>query len=409
MPEEEDGRNRPRIGFLITELGAGGAEKVVFELARRLDRKRFDVAGVMCLGPAEGFYAGELDRVGVPVYGCGARGAIDAPWALLRLRKAIAGSKLDLLHAHLFHASAAAHMAAPRRRVPHLVVTHHFNEPREGRFRFERMVGRRPSAVTAVSRSVADRVARGLKLGSSAVRVIPNGVDAAAIESRARKARGEARRRLRLPEDVRVIGTVGRLSPEKDPLTLLEAFARLAREDQSLRLVYVGDGDLHEAVHKRIGELGLRERARVVGFWSDVPAALAALDVFVLTSITEGHPLALLEAMAAGRPVVASRIPAVLEVLGPVEEGALTCAPGSSEQFAAAIRKLLDDRVLAAGCAAAAAARVAGSYDMESMLEAYEGLFAELLELPPAATDPDRSGASGAGRRKGLTAPYGKL
>ncbi len=393
MPERSDG-GKPRVGFLTAELGAGGAEKVVFELARRLDRKRFDVAGVWCLGPAEGYYAGELDRVGVPCRGCGARGAIDAPWAMWRLRSELGRAKLDLLNAHLFHASAAARLAAGRR-VSHLVVTHHFNETREMRFRLERMMGRRSSTVTAVSESVGDRVAQGLKLQPGAVRIIPNGVDLAAIGAKVPSARAESRRRLRVPDGARLIGTVGRLAPEKDPLTLLEAFAMLAREDAALRLVYVGDGELHEAVHRRICELGLGERASVVGFWSDVPLALAALDLFALTSVTEGHPLALLEAMGAGLPIVASRIPAVSEVLGAGEKGALTCSPGRPEQFAAAIRNLLDDSGLAAGCSSAARARAIDHYTVDTMLNGYEELFAELLGLPP-----DRSGSPrGAGER----------
>ncbi len=396
----------PRVGFLTTEFGAGGAEKVVFELARGLDRNRFELAGVWCLGPTEGFYAGEFERAGIHHAGCGARGVIDVPWALLRLSRQLRDARLDLLNAHLFHASLAARLMARGAGVGQLVVTHHFSEQRAMRHRAERFLGGRAQAVTAVSATVAELLSSKQGLPLASVRVIPNGVDHEAIAAGVVGNRLEARRRLRVPPDARVVGTVGRLVHEKDPLTLLEAFAQVAAKDPTLRLIYVGDGPLHEAVFNRIGELGLRERAAIVGFRADVPGALAAMDVFAVSSLTEGHPLALLEAMAAGLPIVASRIAAVAEVLGPGNEGALICAPRRPEEFAAAIRKFLDDSDLAARHGAAARARVAECYSLERMLSGYERLFGELLGRPEAVIAPDRGSAADAngGRRKGLTA-----
>jgi glycosyltransferase involved in cell wall biosynthesis len=394
----------PRVGFLTTEFGVGGAEKVVFELARGLDRNRFELAGVWCLASAEGFYAGEFERMGIHHGGCGARGTIDAPWAVLRLRRILRDARLDLLNAHLFHASLAARLVARGAGVGQLVVSHHFNEQRAMRHRAERFLLGRAQALTAVSATVAELLSSKQRLAPAAVRVIPNGVDHEAIAARVRTSRLEARRRLRVPEDARLVGTVGRLVPEKDPLTLLEAFAQVAAEDPALRLVYVGDGPLHEVVFNRIGELGLRERASIVGFWTDVPGALAAMDVFAISSLSEGHPLALLEAMAAGLPIVASCIAAVEEVLGPEAESALICAPGQPVEFAVAIRKFLGDSDLAARSGAAARARVAQRYSLERMLSGYERLFAELLGCPEATAAPDRGNASEGGRRKGLTA-----
>ncbi len=398
---------RPRVGFLTTELGAGGAEKVVFELANRLSRKRFEVAGVWCLKSADGYYAGELSRVGMPYWGAGARGITDL-WVLRALRKELGGARLDLLNAHLFHAAMAGRLVAPRAGVRNLVVTHHFHERRAWRYFAERLWRGRSRALTAVSRSVANSVAAGLRLAPEDVRVIPNGVDLAAIEAKVPSARKEARRRLRLPAEARVIGTVGRLSREKDPMTLLEAFARLAAADESLRLIYVGDGPLHEKLFKRIGALGLRERASIIGFWADVPAALAAMDIFALSSLTEGHPLALLEAMGAGLPVAASRIPAVAEILGPAGQGALTFTPGRPQELAAALGKLLEDSDLAARTGAAGRAAARRSFTVERMVAGYEELFAELLSLPEPAAEAD-SAPRTRERRNGLTAPYDRL
>ncbi len=400
-------RATPRVGLLTTELGAGGAEKVVFELANRLSRKRFEVVGVWCLKSADGYYAGELSRVGIPCWGAGARHAGDL-LALRALRKQLQAARLDLLNAHLFHAAMAGRLVARRAGVRSLVVTHHFHERRAWRHFAERLWLGRAQAVTAVSRSVANSLAAGLRIAPEEVRVLPNGVDLAAIEAKVPSGRAEARRRLRLPTEARVVGTVGRLSPEKDPLTLLEAFARLAAEDQSLRLIYVGDGPLHEKLFKRIGALGLRERAQIIGFWADVPAALAAMDIFALSSLTEGHPLALLEAMGAGLPVAASRIPAVLEILGPTGEGALTFTAGRPEELATELGKLLKDRDLAARTGSAGKAAVRRNFTVARMIGNYEDLFAELLSLPEEAEE-GNSARKDRERRNGLTAPHGRL
>ncbi|MHC4914862.1 MAG: glycosyltransferase [Planctomycetota bacterium] len=377
MPEEKD--TRLRVGFLTTELGVGGAEKVVFELARRLDRERFDVVGVWCLKPADGYYAGELSRFSIPFESAGIRGPADVPFKLRRLRRHLAAARLDLLNAHLFHASVAGRLASRAAGVRRLVVTHHFREKRWWRHMAERMLQRSPDAATAVSSGVAALVSSGLHLPLNSIRVIPNGVDVATIGEKVAGGRAEGRRRLRVPEGARLVGTVGRLTPEKDPLTLLEAFALLAREDDSLRLMYVGDGPLHEKVFKRIGVLGLRDRASIVGFLPDVPGALAAMDFFALASRIEGHPLALLEAMAAGLPAAATDIAAVREILDGREGVMATCPPGKPELLAEALRKLLTDSDLAAAQASAARELVSEKFTVQRMVRDYEALFEELV------------------------------
>jgi len=381
-PAGQSGAARPRIGFLTTELGAGGAEKTVFEVARRLSRDRFEVAGVWCLAQATGFYAGELARVGLPVWGAGAFSCLDLP-ALIRLRRRLREARLDLLNAHLFHAAVVARCLASEAGCGRLVVTHHFPETRAWRFWAERRLSSRAARISAVSGTVAAAVAAGLRIGRAEVQVIPNGVDLAAVDARVPAARAEVRRRFNLAEGTRAVGTVGRLVREKDPLTLLEAFAMLAGADASLRLVYIGDGPLHEAVWRRARALDLDRRVLVTGFTPDVPGCLSALDVFAAPSRVEGQGMALLEAMAAGLPVVASRIPAFEEIAGSDGQSLRFVSPGDPAALAAALREMIADREQAARLGAAGRALVRQRYPLERTVRGYEDLFAAALGSAP--------------------------
>jgi glycosyltransferase involved in cell wall biosynthesis len=373
-------RARPiRVGFLTTELGGGGAEKVVCELARRLSRERFEVAGIWCLGPADGFYAGELTRTGLSVWGAGIRGVWSAPAGLLALRARLRSARLDLLSAHLFHASLAGRILAGRSPATALVVTHHFPESRAWRHALERWCPGKASRLSAVSATVAGAVASGLRVPRESVRVVPNGVDASAFEPGRPAARSEARRRFGLPEDCRVIGTVGRLVDHKDPLALLEAFAPLAREDPGLRLLLVGEGPLGEQVRRRAESLAVGRSVVLAGFVPDVPACLAAMDVFAMPSRREGQGLALREALAAGLPAVATRIPAFEETAGPSGVAVLLVPPGDGAALTSALRSLLADRELAGRLAGAGRDLVRERFPIERMVAGYEELFAEAV------------------------------
>jgi glycosyltransferase involved in cell wall biosynthesis len=367
--------DRRRVAFLTTELGSGGAERVVSELAVRLDQAAFEVVGVWCLAPAEGRHAAGLSAAGVSVRGAGVRGVTDLRGGLRRLGDQLRSARPDVLNAHLFHAAAAARLLARRGGVGRLVVTHHFNETRRWRFLLERLAGP-AAAVTAVSPAVAARAAAGLKLGGDDVEVVPNGVDAAALAAAVEAAREGARRSLGIPAEARVIGTVGRLVPEKGTACLLEAFARLAAADPSLRLLCAGEGPLRAGLLARSGKLGLADRVLLPGFREDLAAVLAAVDVFALPSVTEGHPLSLLEAMAAGLPLAASRIPAVSEVLGSAAGGIVpTFAPGDAEGLALALGRLLEDAELAARCGRELRGIVAERFTVEAMVRGYESVF----------------------------------
>jgi glycosyltransferase involved in cell wall biosynthesis len=369
-----------RVGFLSTELGAGGAEKIIYELARRIPDNDFEVAGVWEVSDSRGFYARKMSEDGIALSSLGVKNILGLPRALSRLRSELEEANVDVLNAHLFHASLLGRRVC-RGNGPALVVSHHFNETRNWRFAIERLVGGSPAAVTAVSGQVAVRVTAGLHLAPGTVQVVANGVESEQFARPDSQKVAGLRSELGCGDSGRIIGALGRLVKEKDPQNLLKAFALLAAEHQDAVLVFFGEGPLRSELEAAVGDLNLSDRVFLPGFVDDVSAALGAIDVYVTSSITEGHPLALLEAMAAGRPIVASDIVAHSQIAnlpgssGDTDPVFKTFKPGDCAAAAAAIGKCLNDSELSAELGRRAAALVSSRYGIERMVEEYRRVF----------------------------------
>jgi glycosyltransferase involved in cell wall biosynthesis len=216
--------------------------------------------------------------------------------------------------------------------------------------------------------------------------VIPSGVDTDVFRPTA--ARGEAKTRLGLPGAGPVIGTVGRLEPRKGTATLVEAVAVLRNGGHhDAMLVVVGDGPLRRELGAAAERLGIQEHVRFLGDRGDVDAVLAALDVFVLPSRTEGMSNALLEAMAMAHPVVATAVGGTPEVVADGQSGLLVPAddPGT---MAAAIARLLDAPGLAARLGAAARQTVEERYGVRRMVRRLEAVYAAVAGSDDMATGP---------------------
>jgi len=369
-----------RVLLLVTELLPAGAERVVFELATRLPRARWEVrvCSLRSPGGEDGAVARELLAAGVPVQPLRFQGKLDVRSAL-RLARELASFRPDVLHAHLFHANLAARLlgrAAGARRV---LSTVHVVERRPLRARrlLERLTARRDDLTVCVSNTVADHARADLGVRRERLRVVENGVDLARFASPEPAA--AARAALGLPPTGLVVGAVGRLSRQKGFDVLLEAFARLLRARSDVHLVIAGAGEEEAALRARARTLGLGDRARLLGFRPDTPRVLAALDVFCMPSRWEGFGLALVEALAAGRPAVVSAVDSLPEVLG---GAGLLVAPDDPSGLAAGLEQLLSDPSARAALAGRARARAA-RYGVERMVAGYEALYLELLNAGP--------------------------
>ena len=365
------------ILYLITDLDVGGAERVLLETVRRLDRSCFHPS-VCSLAPA-GALAEEFAGLGVPVFDLGLRGFHDLARASGALLHLLRRQRFDVLHSHLFHANVLGRLTAWRAGVPVVVSTIHVAEPRRWHLVLERWTAPLATQLVAVSAGVRAHMVERARLRAERILVIPNGVDV----SRFSLARGEFRRREGIPAGCTLITTIGRLDTQKGFPYLLEAAREVALRHPDVCFLVVGEGPRRRDLVSLRDRLGLKERVRFLGFRTDVPQILADSDLFVLPSLWEGFPIALLEAMAAGLPVVATDVPGVAEVVTDGETG-LVVPRKDVGALAEALCRLLDDADLRRWLARAGQRKVEREFGWEKVVAATMSLYERLLrEVTP--------------------------
>lgn len=304
--------------------------------------------------------------------------------ALVQLYRLIRGSRVDLVHTHTSKAGILGRLAARLAGVPHIVHTphgHYFVGGYAGRalthlfVRLERWAARFTDRIVGLTeQEIRDHVARGIGRPEQFV-VIPSGI--ALPEFGATADAPALRAALGLPASATVVGAVGRLEPIKGHRYLLEAVGRLAPRCPDLHVALVGDGELLAELRHDAERAGLASRAHFLGWREDVATLLHAFDLFALPSLNEGQGRALVEAMAAGLPIVASAAGGIPEVLAGGAAGLLV-PPADAGALARAIETLLADPALRARLGAAARER-AGRYTVEASLRTLEALYDELL------------------------------
>lgn len=291
--------------------------------------------------------------------------------ALRTLTTLLADGHYDVVHTHSAKAAALGRMAAVRAGVPRIVHTLHgfpFHEfqslpKRAGYVAVERYLGRHTDAFLAVGGAVAAEAVRRGIAAPDRIRVVDPAIEHT-DRPRGVKARAAARRRLAAPVGARLVGTVGRVDYQKAPEHFVDAIAALGRDE--VYAVWIGDGPQRQAIEARARRRGLSDRFRCLGHREDVAELLPGLDVFAMASRYEGMPCAIVEAMAAGVPVVATAVNAVPDLVVPGESGILVRAQ-RPEQLAAAIAHLLDHPAAAARMTARADALLTDRFVPEAL------------------------------------------
>jgi len=360
---------RLRIEMVLPSLIAGGMEVVTTRLVHRLVRRGHTV-GVTCL-VEEGPLADELRRDGIRVRHVPAPGLRTNvfPTGLAAWMRQVAP---DVAHIHSgvwLKAARAARLAGVRR----VVFTEHGALDVEPWYSslIKRRAARLTDTVVAVSEPLAQVLIRTHGIDAAKVCVLPNGVDS---ERFSPGPRPDLLSAWGIGPESLVIGHVARLAPVKNQPLLLEAFARVRATRPDARLVIVGDGPERELLSNRIAALGLTDSVHMIGEHRDVPGLLRSFDIFVLPSKAEGTSMSVLEAMAAGVPVVATAVGGTPALLDGGRCGDLVAA-NDVGGLADALVRLLGDTRRRHDLAASARQRVIDHYDEQAVADRYESLY----------------------------------
>ena len=361
-----------RIAFVITDLDPGGAERALVHLVTRLDRRRF-TPRVWCLS-APGALVSDLEAADVPVSCLNARRKSDIGivWQLFRqLRE----WRPALLQTFLFHANLAGRMAGHAAGVPRIVSGIRVAEQRRNaHLKLDRWTEWMVDKHVCVSRAVAEHARNAGKLSARKVCVIPNGVDFdrfAIAEPIDLSPWGIS------PED-QVWVTVGRLDSQKGPWDLLSTVQNLMTRHPRLKLLWAGQGPLQSEMQRWITHHQLADTIKLIGWQADIPGLLQAADGFVLASHWEGMPNVLLEAMAAGLPVISTDVEGANEIISPHQTGWLVPI-GNQQELGRQWSDVLADPSGAAKVAAAGQQHVRHQFSWDQMANQYMHLYAELL------------------------------
>ncbi len=367
-----------KILHLVESLERGGLERVVVNLALA-QQAAGDAVVVVCLF-REGVLAAELGAAGLRVVCARKSGSLD--WRAVRfVRREMAALQADVLHTHNAMANYYGVLAALGTGV-RIVNTRHGMGSTSSRSLTERLFRVslwRTGAVVAVCEHARRHFVATRMVPAQLAHTVRNGVRLEDLVVASSATRAAARAELGVPADSFVIGTVGRLNWAKDHALLIDAFALFRRELPASRLVLVGDGGLRATLESHVARLGLGDAVTFTGDRADVPKLLPGFDIFALTSATEGYSIALLEAAAAGLPVVASDVGGNREIVQHGSTGIIV-EERSAEAFARAFAKLAaaDEVRAQMGRSTRKWAEEFGS--VGAMTDAYAALYAQVRE-----------------------------
>jgi glycosyltransferase involved in cell wall biosynthesis len=362
------------IVHVVENLNRGGLERMVIDLVSMQQRQGHHCR-VVCLFEA-GALAHELEAQGIPVHACGKRRGPDLR-ALLRLRRALAASATEVLHTHNAVAHYHAVWASTGLGIERVVNTRHGMGANRNSRRREGLYRRalaRTDAVALVCAAARDDAVRRDIVPTGKACVVPNGIRVEQFLPASPDHRARLRERLALPAQARLIGSVGRLNWTKDQANLIRAFAAVLQRVADAVLLLIGDGELRAELEQLAASTVPDGSVRFLGDRSDVRELLPGLDLFALSSLSEGYSMALLEACASALPIVATAVGGNGEIVRDGDNGMLAPAsdPGA---LAAAMVTLLEAPATAQALGVQGRTWVEAEGSLEHMAARYEVIY----------------------------------
>jgi len=364
------------IAFCIEALTVGGAEQMLVAMANQFVARDWQVH-MICL-TKEGELASQLHGdVKLHVLNKSAGADFRLP---RRLRALVKGINPTAVNSHLWTANLWTRISLLGAGIPVIVTEHSRDLWKPAHYRLlDRLLAKSTAKLVAVSNDTADFYKEDIRIPESQVCVINNGVDT----KRYAKGDGAALRRLWAPENQLLIGTVGRLVPAKNHMRFLDAAVCIVKQLPSVKVVLVGDGELKVEMEIAVEEKQLQHNVILAGARSDIPDVLAALDIFILSSDREGHPLTALEAQAAGTPVILTNAGGSADAIaidGDRSGGMLV--EKDHQALADAVLLLESDKNLLQRMGTFGQQHALTHFDMQHMVDQYENL---IVTVAPAA------------------------
>lgn len=367
---------RRKVAHITFDMRIGGAEQVIYHLVRHTDPAKYD-SRVLCIDSPPGPFGHALQRAGIEIKSFTRRPGFDT--ALIRhLRTYIKTHDIDILHCHQYTPYVYGVLSAVRTRTK-VVYTEH------GRFYPDRRKLKRilvnpllsliTDRITAISDATRSALVRYENFPRNRIQVIYNGLDDARFSG---TRNGHVRTLVGLPPNARVLGTVARLDPIKNHAMMLRALKRICQALPDTYLVIVGDGPERENLQTLAAQLDVSKNIIMTGFRENIEEYYSMMDVFLLTSFSEGTAMTLLEAMAAGLPAIVTDVGGNQEIIQDGDNG-LVVASGDDHTLAEKVLSLLQDEEQAQTMGRAARQRYLTHFTVNKMTRSYQQLYDDLL------------------------------
>jgi glycosyltransferase involved in cell wall biosynthesis len=372
---------KKKVMILIKGLGAGGAEKLLSTSIPYLNRECYDYE-VAYLLPHKNDLVHEFQEAGIPVFCINGQNPYD-PRSLFRMVKLLKERRIDLIHIHLPYTGIFGRIAARLANVEAIVYTEHnvIDGYKPVTRLLDRLTYRFDKATITVSDSVRESVLRSKLFKPNNVVTVLNGVDTRKVNLSYFKETSAVRESFGIPREDFVVGNIAHIRPLKGHRYLLQAAKIVIEDCPNTTFLIVGrekTREAREALEAQATQLGIREKIIFTGFREDAIRILAACDLFVLSSLYEGLPVALLEAMALGKPPVVTAVGGIPEVVTDGVDGFLV-QPRDYEGLANRIIALIRDGELRGQISGRAAKKIEEKFSLRDMIGRVEDIYNQVL------------------------------